>query len=267
MQNKIKFSIVTPSFNQAEFIGRTLRSVKEQQVDFPVEHIVIDGASTDGTLEILKKSGNQIRYVSEPDNGMQDALNKGFSMATGEIVGWINADDFYLPETLKKVAAYFDLHPDCLWLYGNCRIVDRHDREVRKWITAYKKRKSKNFKYKRLLLENFISQPAVFMKRDALKVVGSVDPDLPTAMDYDLWLRFAKIGNPGYIDDYLACFRVHENSISSLSYKEQFEEQYKIHEKYDQNRRLLMVHRMNIRVIVFVYSLMKKMQLTFKTEK
>ncbi len=255
MQVRCKFSVVTPSFNQGGFLSRTLQSVLDQKSDFLVEHIVVDGVSTDNTHDILREHSGTIRFVSEPDRGMADALNKGFSMATGEIIGWLNSDDIYLPGTLQKVSDYFDQHPDCLWLYGNCRIIDDQDNEIRKWITRYKNRKSRNFKFERLLLENFISQPTVFMRRTALKQVGPVDLELPTAMDYDLWLRLAKLGTPGYIDHDLACFRVHQDSISSLNYKAQFDEQYRIHQKYDRNRRLLFIHRINIRLIVFIYSL------------
>ena len=95
------------------------------------------------------------------------------------------------------------------------------------------------------------------MRRTALQVAGAIDPGLPAAMDYDLWLRLAKLGKPGYIDEDLACFRVHKDSISSLGYQEQFMEQYSIHRRYDQNRWLLIKHRVKINVVVFVYSLMK----------
>ncbi len=258
--NSVNFSIITPSLNQAAFIERTLQSIHCQQVDFPVEHIVIDGGSTDGTLEVLNKYSGKIRMISEPDRGMADALNKGFALCSGDIVGWLNSDDIYLPGTLQKVACWFEQHPNCLWLYGNCRIVDEHDREIRKWITAYKNRLSRKYSYERLLTENFISQPAVFIRRTALQAAGPIDPGLPAAMDYDLWLRLSKLGRPGYIDEDLACFRVHKDSISSLGYQEQFMEQYRIHMRYDQNRWLLMKHRVKISVIVFAYSLMKKLQ-------
>jgi glycosyltransferase involved in cell wall biosynthesis len=256
MQTIPGFSIVTPSFNQAEFIERTLQSVLSQQGDFSVEHLVMDGGSTDGTLEILEKYASNVRSVSEPDQGMADALNKGFAIASGEIIGWLNSDDTYLPGTLHKVANYFNLHQECRWLYGNCRIIDDKDHEIRKWITAYKNRKARKFTYENLLLENFISQPAVFMRRETLEAAGPIDPGLPTAMDYDLWLRLAKLGKPGYIDDDLASFRVHHQSISSRNYKNQFEEQYQIHRRYDQNRWRLMKHRVKNRLIVFIYGIL-----------
>ncbi len=260
MQTACKFSIITPSYNQAGFIERTLDSVAMQQVKFQAEHIVIDGNSADGTQEILKKYAGNIRVVSEPDRGMQEALNKGFAMASGEIIGWLNSDDTYLPGALQKASDFFDKHPDCQWLYGNCRIVDEQDREIRKWITAYKNRSARKYSYERLLVENFISQPAVFIRREALMAAGPIDPDLPAAMDYDLWIRLAQQGRPGYVDDDLACFRVHKDSISSLGFKQQFEEQYLIHKRYNQTPFLLFKHRIKIRLIVFVYSVLEKMQ-------
>lgn len=257
-QEGIRFSVVTPTYNQAEFIERTLQSVREQKVDFTLEHLVIDGNSSDGTLNILEKHAGSIVYISEPDRGMPDALNKGIAMAHGEIIGWLNSDDLYLPGALEKVSSYFDRHPDCLWLYGNCRIIDEYDHEIRQWITAYKNWLSRKYSFKRLLVDNFISQPAVFMRREALEAAGPVDPGLPTAMDFDLWLRLAKLANPGYIDDDLACFRIHTRSISSRNYKMQFEEQYRIHARYDNNPWRLMKHRVKTRLIVMTYYLIEK---------
>ena len=256
----VNFSIVTPSFNQAAFIGRTLQSVAGQRVKGGVEHIVADGGSTDGTLEILRQYGDRIRMVSEPDRGMADALNKGFAMASGGIIGWLNSDDLYLPGALQKVEDWFGSNPQALWLYGNCRIIDEDGREIRKWITAYKKRSAANFSYNRLLVENFIPQPAVFMRRSALEEAGPLDTGLPTAMDYDLWLRLAKLGEPGYIADDLACFRIHGDSISSLGFREQFREQYQIHKRYDLDRWRLLNHRLRNSLIVFAYSVMNKIK-------
>ena len=260
----VKFSIVTPTFNQAVYIERTLQSVLGQLVDREVEYLLIDGGSTDGTLDILEKYAGRIRMVSEPDRGMADALNKGFALCTGNVIGWLNSDDLYLPGTLQKVAAWFENNPGSGWVYGNCRMIDAQDRATRKWITAYKNHLSGKFSYERLLVENFISQPAVFMRREALQAAGPVDLDLPAAMDYDLWIRLAKLGKPGYIHDDLACFRVHDESISSLGYKAQFKEQYMIHKRYDQNRWRLMKHRVTIMGIVFVYSVLKRAKSLFK---
>ena len=165
---------------------------------------------------------------------------------------------------LQKVKNYFDNHPDCLWLYGNCRIIDEHDHEIRKWVTTYKNSLSRKFSFERLLVENFISQPAVFMRCEALEATGPIDPELPTAMDYDLWLRLAKLGEPGYLNDDLACFRVHRQSISSRNYKKQFEEQYLIHTKYDQDKWRLFIHRVKIMRTVFIYRVLEAVQSLFR---
>ncbi|HPS61497.1 MAG TPA: glycosyltransferase family 2 protein [Bacteroidales bacterium] len=257
MGNVTKISVVTPSFNQAGFIERTVQSVLSQDAGVPVEHLVIDGGSTDGTLEILGRYTGKIHWISEPDRGMADALNKGFFMATGDVTGWLNSDDTYLPGTLRKVTEFFDAHPDVDWLYGNCRMVDASDREIRGWITAYKKHSARKYRYDKLLVENFISQPAVFMRTKAFKEAGPVDLTLPTAMDYDLWLRMARNSRPGHITDDLACFRVHGKSISARNYRLQFAEQYRIHKRYDHNPWRLLSHRMRNLVIVGVYSLLR----------
>lgn len=257
MDSAVKLSVVTPSFNQARFIERTLESVEGQVTNFPFEHIVVDGGSADGTQTILEQNASRIRYVSEPDRGMPDAVNKGIAMARGGIIGWLNSDDLYLPGALQKVSDYFDRHPETGWVYGKCRMVDDRDREVRKWITAYKNRGLRNYSYKRLLVENFISQPAVFIRREALEKAGPLDLSLPTAMDFDLWLRLGKLGDPGFINEYLSAFRVHPDSISAKGFREQFEEQYRVHLRYDQTPSLLRNHRLRIRGIVTAYGILR----------
>lgn len=256
MEEKVKISVITPSFNQAAFLRRTLDSVAGQKTGFPVEHIVVDGASVDGTLDILRERKDSVRFVSEPDRGMPEAVNKGFRMAGGEILGWLNSDDIYREGALQRVADYFDAHPACRWLYGKCGMIGPDDRPRRAWITAYKNRSLHPFRYEKLLVENFISQPAVFFRRDLVEEAGPLDLTLPTAMDYDLWLRFAQIAPPGYIGEYLASFRVHHGSISARSYREQFEEQFRIHERYDRSPGLLKKHRKRIRMIVLAYTIM-----------
>lgn len=251
-----KISIVTPSFNQAEFIERTILSVIYQKTGCETEYLVMDGGSTDGTLDILEKYRSYLQLTSEPDSGMSDALNKGFAAATGDILGWLNSDDLYTPGALGKVIHYFDQNPDCQWLYGQCVMVDESDKEVRRWITAYKNRKMKEYSYRRLLVENYISQPAVFFRKTALEQTGLLDTSLKTAMDYDLWLRMARLGPPGIINETLACFRVHSTSISALNYRRQFQEQYGIHCRYDRSPWLLFRHRLMNSLIVNIYTML-----------
>jgi len=260
MNQSVKLSVITPSFNQSDFIGRTIMSVLSQETDAEFEYIIIDGASTDGTIEILKQFTDKLTWVSSPDDGQADAVNKGIDEAHGEIIGWLNSDDVYLPETLKKAICYFDEHPECQWLYGLCNIIDDNDREVRRWLTKYKNVRIRRFHFNKLLLENCISQPAVFFRKSAFYTAGKLDTKLPYAMDYDLWLRLAKLYQPGMIRDYLASFRVHRQSKSMTNSRQQFIEQYKIHKKYDQRKSYLFLHRMLMNATIFGYWLISKIR-------
>ena len=130
-----KVSIITPSYNQGQFIERTILSVLEQ--DYPnVEYIVMDGGSTDNTVEILKKYEDRLIWKSEPDKGMSDAINKGFRMATGEIIAWINSDDIYQPGAIEFVARYFAEHSEVDVIYGEGRIIDKFDRQIGEYKSA-----------------------------------------------------------------------------------------------------------------------------------
>lgn len=251
-----KISIITPSLNQGAFIERTILSVLEQVVDVPFEYIVIDGGSTDGTLDILKKYADRIRWISEKDTGQSDALNKGIKMATGDIIAYLNSDDIYYPGALQKVVDQFSNHPDKKWFYGMARMIDDHDIEIRKWISWYKKINAQTFSYPRLLRENYISQPAVFFKKEAIQTAGNFDTSLHYAMDYDLWLRLAAVSPPVVVKDDLAAFRLQRASKSSLGYKNLFVEQYQVHQRYDRNRWRLFKHRVTIALILMTYRIL-----------
>ncbi|MCU0371259.1 MAG: glycosyltransferase, partial [Bacteroidales bacterium] len=179
-----KISIITPSYNQANFLKETVQSILSQDIDIELEHIVVDGGSTDGSVEYLRSVGDKIRWVSEPDHGQADAVNKGIRMATGDIIGWLNSDDLYLPGTLQAVAGHFRSNPDCRWVYGRCRIIDSSGKERWKWITRYKNARLKRFSIDKLFRENFISQPAVFFRKDLVMEAGFLNLDLHYAMDY-----------------------------------------------------------------------------------
>lgn len=254
----MKLSIITPSYNQAAFIERSILSILEQSVTVPVEYIVMDGGSTDGTLDILKKFEGRLKWISERDAGQSDALNKGIAMASGDIIGWLNSDDVYLPGTLQKVTDGFESNPGAQWLYGMCRMIDENDREIRSWITRFKKYRSLKFSYTRLLTENFISQPAVFFRRDAFLSAGRLFPDQHYAMDYDLWLRFGKNYPPVVVKDYLSAFRLHGSSKSTTNFRKLFTEQYEIHYKYDRRKLILLRHRVTINTILVAYRILGK---------
>jgi glycosyltransferase involved in cell wall biosynthesis len=252
----MKISIVTPSYNQLSFLKETIQSIHSQQVDVELEHIIVDGGSTDGTVEYLQSLGDQVVWLSGKDRGQADAVNKGIRMAAGEIIGWLNSDDLYLPGALQAVAGYFTGHPECRWLCGRCRIIDKDGKERWKWITRYKNARLKKFSYNKLLRENFISQPAVFFRKEIFEEAGGLKLELHYAMDYDLWLRFGKISPAGVISRDLSSFRRHGTSKSETGTRDQFFEQYAVARKYGPSLFNRLVHRFNIFKIITAYRIL-----------
>ena len=236
------FSILIPSLNQALFIERTLTSILSQEMCEMIEPIVIDGGSTDGTIQILEKYSSRVKYISEKDNGQADAVNKGLAMAHGEIIGWLNSDDIYLPGAIVTINDFFAKNPEIQWAFGRCRIIDEWDRDTREWLTWYKNLYLSRYRYNTLLIENYISQPAVFVRKGVWEEVGGLNSHFPYALDYDLWLRLGKKYKPGHIDKYLAAFRIHSGSLSSKHYPEQFKEQFLIHKLHDRRIFWLSIH-------------------------
>lgn len=224
----MKISLVTPSFNQAQFIRRTIDSVLAQTGNFELDYRVVDGGSTDGTLDILESYGDRIRWHSEPDRGQVDAINKGLRATTGEIVGWLNSDDVLMPGALAKIADAFAAHPEREWAHGRCVIIDADDREVRRWVSAYKDFRSRHHTFENFLTENYISQMTAFWRRSAHEEIGYLDPDIRFAFDYDLFVRLAARGEPIYVEDPIACFRWYETSKSGGGFVVQMAETAKI---------------------------------------
>ena len=229
---RLRFSIVTPSYNQAAFIARTIDSVLAQTGDFDVDYRVIDGASTDGTVDILRGYGSRIAWVSERDQGQIDALNKGLQSTTGDVVGWVNSDDVLLPGALARIAAAFTANPRAEWVHGRCRIIDEHDRTIRRWVSLYKHFRCRHHTFDRLLEENYISQMTAFWRRSVHDQIGYLDPALDLAFDYDLFLRLARRGAPIYLEDELACFRMYGTSKSGAGFPAQLEEAGAIAARY-----------------------------------
>jgi glycosyltransferase involved in cell wall biosynthesis len=234
----IRISVVIPSFNHAPFLGPALASALGQVGEFDLEVWVIDGGSTDGTVELLRSYGDRIRWVSEPDGGQSDALNKGFRLASGDIIGWLNSDDLYQPGALAAVARAFRENPSVEWVHGRADVIDTDGRVCRRWVSAYKRWRCKSYSYARLLTENFIQPNSVFWRRSLTERVGGVEPSLHLAMDYDLWLRFAQSSNPLYLDAPIACFRWYPASKSGSRYVEQFREARAIARRHEPGRRL-----------------------------
>lgn len=217
-------SIITPSYNHAEFIERTIRSVIEQ--DYPrLEYLVLDGASRDGTVDILQRYASKLRFESKKDGGQTAALNEGFAKTSGEIVAWLNSDDEYAPGALATVGRFFAEHPEVEWLYGRCPIIDRQSRPSGVWITRYKEFWQRRYSYRRLLIENFIPQPAVFFRRRLLERVGTLETAYHNAFDYHLWVRMGAVAQPAHLDRELAYFRVIDESKTSSNFVRSFTEE------------------------------------------
>jgi glycosyltransferase involved in cell wall biosynthesis len=202
-----RITILTPSYNQAAYIERAIESVRAQ--DYPdVEHIVIDGGSYDGTIDILRKY-KHLRWVSEEDRGQADALNKGLALATGEIIGWINSDDYYEENVFRPVASHFS-DPATMWIVGNISYVD--------WAgTRLRMDRTPEISYRRLLSDaDIVRQPSAFYRKSALDRAGGWSPAFFMTMDLDLWVRLAKLGAPKMVDENFACFRLHRDQKSGL---------------------------------------------------
>lgn len=204
-----KISIVTVSYNQGQFIEDNIKSVISQ--NYPnLEHIIIDAGSTDETLDILKKYDKNIDWISEPDNGQSDGLNKGFKKATGDIIGWFNSDDRLPPDALSHVVDFFINNSNEIAIVGDQRIIDEAGKEL-------KIIKSRAYTYDFLLNHaKSITQNSMFFKRSVFSETGYLKLDIHYAMDRDLFIRIAKIKDIPYIPIVLGEFRVQENAKTAL---------------------------------------------------
>jgi len=198
-------SIVIPSYNQAAFLEQTIKSALEQ--DYPyLEHILVDGASTDNSVEIIQKYGNQLAWwVSEKDKGQGDAINKGMAHARGEIVAWLNSDDCYLPAAISAAVEAFEANPDAVMVYGNMLAIDENE-----IVTN-------TFKYHQLTLEDLlcfqiIGQPAVFIRREVFERVNGLDLNFHFLLDHHLWIKIAAQGKIVHVPQTWSAARYHSGA-------------------------------------------------------
>ena len=199
-------SIIVPSYNQARYVGYTIQSLLSQT--YPsIEIIVIDGMSTDRTKQVIEPHMGTIQWLSEPDSGQANAINKGLRRAKGDILAWLNSDDLYYPHTVETVVNYFDAHPSVYFVYGDAVAIDHRGR-------AYGKRTFvQATNYDELLnVRCRIIQPACFWRREIWETIGELDESLQYAMDYDYWIRVAKSYALAYIPVDLAKERLHSDA-------------------------------------------------------
>ena len=199
-------SIITPSFNQAKFLPATIESVLGQ--DYPrIEYIVVDGGSTDGSLDIIQTYASRLAWwVSEQDRGQTDAINKGFAHAKGSILAWLNSDDTYEPRAVGRAVKYLIAHPDVGLVYADCNYINEHGQVIGRFPAAQTDHARLRSGYVH------IPQQTMFFRADLWKQVGPLDPSFYFAMDYDLWTRIAARARLQYLPgETWANFRLHSS--------------------------------------------------------
>ena len=198
-------SIITPSFNQAEFIEETINSVLSQ--DYPnIEYLIVDGGSTDGTVETIRKYADRLAWwVSEPDEGQSDAINKGIKRAKGEIIAWLNSDDIYLAGTIKKAVSALTADPELGMVYADQNSITANGK-------VFNTIRYKQFELVDLLAMQIIGQPTAFMRRGILKKAGELSKDYSYLMDHHLWIRMFKQAGCKYVPNVWASARFHSGA-------------------------------------------------------
>ncbi|NJN80152.1 MAG: glycosyltransferase [Anaerolineales bacterium] len=214
-------SIVTPSYNQAKYLEQTIQSVLNQ--DYPrIEYIVIDGGSNDGSVEIIKKYQDKLAYwISEKDNGQADAINKGFAHASGDVVAWLNSDDFYLTDTIKNAVKVFEENPEVVLVYANMLAVDENGKTFNR------------LDYKQLTLEDLIcfqiiGQPAVFFRRSALQKTNGLNPNFHFLLDHLFWIQIAQHGKILHVNQTWSAARYHAEAKNRAKAAEFGQEAFRI---------------------------------------
>lgn len=223
-------SIITPSLNQGRFIEETIQSVLSQ--NYPdLEYIVVDGGSTDKTVQILKKYEGRLRWISEKDHGQSEAINKGIRLSRGEILAWLNSDDTYLPGAILKAVEYLEIHHDVMMVYGEGYLIDEKEHTKRRFPAT------QPFDLRTLIyVRDYILQQTVFFRRKVLADVGMLDETLSYGMDWDYWIRIGKNFRVSHMPDYLANLREYPGAKSFSGGLERFRELVKIMRKHGNRR-------------------------------
>jgi glycosyltransferase involved in cell wall biosynthesis len=252
----MKISVITVVLNGEKYLQTAIDSVIAQKYS-SFEHIVVDGGSTDRTIEILK-SNPHVRWISEPDHGPGDATKKGFSMATGDVLCLLPADDYLMPNAFNSVLSVFTQNVDCKWAAGRCIIVDHNGKEIRKFITWYKNLLLKHHSFFLLLTESYLSAQAVFFKKELLHQIGEYD--LNAGTEYDLWVRFAEKHKLFFIDELLASFRMHYGSgTTSYTISPATKTFLTIKKRYFKTHPIAVsLHYLNCLKLIFCYSIINR---------
>jgi len=227
-------SIITPSFNQAAYLEQTILSVLEQDHSH-IEYMVVDGGSTDNSVDIIRKYESKLTWwVSEKDSGQADAISKGFARATGEVIAWLNSDDYYLAGAVSAAVKIFEEYPEVVMLYGDMLAVDEHGKTFNR------------LNYKQLTLEDLlcfqiIGQPAVFMRRSILRTTGGLDPTFHFLLDHHLWIRIARYGKILHVNQTWAAARYHAEAKNRARAAEFGREAFRILDTVAQDENLALI--------------------------
>ena len=253
-----RISIVTPSYNQGQFIRATIDSVLTQ--DYPnLEYFVMDGGSTDDTVSILKSYGNKIKWVSEKDHGQTDAINKGLKKSPGDNLAYLNSDDIYLPGTLKRVGEHYaTTRAD--WITGDCLTIDEQGNKSKSnWIISSYKRFLMAIYSPRVLkiADSMLPQPSTFWSRRAFEKIGEFNDKYDYVMDYDYWLRMSKHYRPHDLRVALSGFRFQSDSKSQTSRKQLMAEGLVSLKANGANAIELWLHQRHSDLTLLVYNLIK----------
>lgn len=224
----MKISIVTPSFNQGQFIADAIESVASQ--NYPnKEHIIIDAQSTDETIEVIKRYEHlpHLKWVSEPDKGQADAINKGFKIASGDVVAWLNTDDYYLDGTFSKVADAFKQNSKANIVYSDTMLVNKNKNLLRI-------KKDHQFDYGVLLYYGcYIQSTTTFFSKCIIDAGHLLDISYKICMDYEYFVRLSNLGYCfQYVPDVFAAFRWHDTNVSVVYPKKRREETVRIKHQY-----------------------------------
>jgi glycosyltransferase involved in cell wall biosynthesis len=252
-------SIVTPTFERAELLKHTLASIRLQT--YPaIEHIVIDGGSTDRTVELLRQAQGKhsLRWLSEPDEGMYHAINKGLGMATGDILAYLNSDDLYFPWTVETVVDAFRRHPEADFVFGDALAIDEQTGETRAYWLA-------PFDLDFVRRKGFLAQPAVFWRRRAYESMGPFDTRLQYVADCAYWMRAGRDHTFHKVNEFLAVERNHSSTLRESLGDEVWPELARLRTSYvrlsgARHQRMLRRHRVRERYYYRLYTMLLLLQ-------
>lgn len=258
------FAIITPSYNQAEFLEQTIASILYQPE--LRTYLVRDGGSTDASLKILQsQTSPKFHWVSQKDKGQADAINQALAILVKDtklsddtICAYLNSDDYYQEGAFEAVATAFERQPHKQWLVGDAVIVNQDGQPIQGLVRLYKQLARAILSYWLLGIANPLPQPAVFFKLGAVRQIGLLNPQLHLVLDYEYWLRlYQRFGSPIVIDTTLAAFRIHQNAKGTQQFTTQFAEQHRVAKRFFKNPLVLWLQSVHNLLIIWIYRLIK----------